>query len=87
MNRVPPSATAGSPSCRHFHPRHFCCLQLFVCLCTDFEVCGLDLFSDFPENGVYGVLEFVFLMRDFQEVGSCQHYFSGFNNINKISPF
>lgn len=33
----------------------------------DFEVCGLDLFSDFPEKEIYGVLEFVFLMRDVQE--------------------
>lgn len=59
LDRVPPSVTAGSPS--------FCCLRLVVGLCMDFEVCGLDLFSDFPEKEIYEVLEFVFLMRDVQE--------------------
>lgn len=58
MDQVPPSVTAGSPSC---------CLRLVVGLCMDFEVCELDLFSDFPEKEIYGVLEFVFLMRDVQE--------------------
>lgn len=67
MNPSSPGGVLGPGAA--FSDRRFPLLLLppAGCLCMDFEVCGLDLFSDFPEKEIYGVLEFVFLMRDVQE--------------------
>lgn len=57
-SRIPPLPIphGSAPSCPVVSPY------------TYFEVCGLYLFSGFPENGVYGVFKSsLFFMHDFQE--------------------